>query len=60
MHPLFGALPVPYVRMRVTSGTFVARRYAYAPPRSKTTEYGRTSINNNYYYFNDYTIQLAK
>ena len=32
MHPLYGALSVPYVPVRVTSGTLVAHRYAYAPP----------------------------
>ena len=39
MHPLYGALPVPYVPVRVTSGALVAHRYILmhllaAEPRS--------------------------
>ena len=34
MHPLHGALPVPYVPVRVTRGTLGTHRYTYAPPRS--------------------------
>ena len=33
MHPLNGALPGPYVPVRVTRGALVAHRYTYAPPR---------------------------
>ena len=33
MHPLCGALPVPYVPVRVTRGTLMAHRYTYAPSR---------------------------
>ena len=29
MHPLYGALPVPYVPGRVTRGALVAHRYTY-------------------------------
>ena len=29
MHPLYGALPVPYVPVRVTSGALIAHRYNY-------------------------------
>ena len=36
MHPLCGALPVPYVPVRVTLGTLIAHRYAYAPPSCRT------------------------
>ena len=32
MHPLCGILPVPYVPVRVTRGTLIARWYTYAPP----------------------------
>ena len=31
MHPLYGALPVSYVAMRVTRGALVAHRYTYEP-----------------------------
>ena len=33
MHPLYGALPVPHVPVRVTRGAVIAHRYTYAPPR---------------------------
>ena len=44
MHPLCGALPVPYVPVRVTRCALVAHRYAYAPPRCRTSQYRRTFI----------------
>ena len=36
MHPLYGALPEPYVPVRVTCGAVIAHRYTYAPPRCRT------------------------
>ena len=44
MHPLCGALPVPYVPVRVTRGTLIAHRYTYAPPRCRTSQYRMTFI----------------
>ena len=44
MHPLYCALPVPYVPMRVTRGTVIAHRYTYAPPRCRTSQYHWTVI----------------
>ena len=44
MHPLCGALPVPYVALGVTRGTLIAHRYTYAPPRCRTSKYRRTFI----------------
>ena len=44
MHPLYGALPVPYVPVRVTRGALVAHRYTYDPPRCRTSQYRRTFI----------------
>ena len=38
MHPLCGALPVPYVPVWVTRGTLIAHQYTYAPPRCKTSQ----------------------
>ena len=32
MHPLSGALPLPYVPARVTRGALVAHRHSFAPP----------------------------
>ena len=34
LHPLCGALPVPYVPVHVTRGAVLAHRFTYAPPRS--------------------------
>ena len=44
VHPLYGALPGPYVPARVTRGALVAHRNTYAPPRSRTLQYSRTFI----------------
>ena len=44
MHPLCGALPVPYVPVRVTCCTLIAHWYTYAPPRCRTWQYPRTFI----------------
>ena len=44
MHPLYGALPVPYEPVRVTRGAVIAHRYTYAPPRCRTSQYERTFI----------------
>ena len=41
---LNGALPGPYVPVRVTRGALVAHRYTYAPPRCRTSQYSRTFI----------------
>ena len=43
MHPLYAALPVPYVPVRVTRGA-IAHRYTYAPPRCRTSQYRRTFV----------------
>ena len=44
MHSLHGALPGPYVLLRVASGALVAHRYTYAPPLCRTSLYLRTFI----------------
>ena len=38
-HPLCGALPVPYVPVRVTRGALIAHRYTFAPPCCRTSQY---------------------
>ena len=43
-HPLCGALPVPYVPIRVTRSAFIAHRYTFAPLRCRTSQYLRTFI----------------
>ena len=44
LHPLYGALPVPYVPVLVTRGAVISYRYIYAPPRCRTSQYCRTFI----------------
>ena len=44
MHPLNGALPGLYVPVRVIRFALIAHRYTYAPPRCRTSKYGRTFI----------------
>ena len=43
-HPICGALPVPYVPVRVTRSALIAHRYTSAPPRCRTSQYQRTFI----------------
>ena len=43
-HPLYGALPAPYVPVRVTRGVDIAQRFTNAPPRCRTSQYHRTCI----------------
>ena len=44
MHPLYGALPEPYVLVCVTRSAVVAHRHTYAPPRCRTSQYRRIFI----------------
>ena len=53
MHPLCGALTVPYVPVQVTRGAFIAHRYTYAPPRCRTSQYRRTFISLSVSLWND-------
>ena len=54
MHPLYGALPVPYVTVRCsTSGALVAHRYTYAPPRCGNSQYRRNFIHLSVSLWND-------
>ena len=52
-HPLCGALPVPYVPVRVTRGALIAHRYTYAPPRCRTSQFRRTFIPLSVSLWND-------
>ena len=45
MHPLYGALNVPYTPVRVTRGGVIAHRYTNAPPRCRTSQYRITFIH---------------
>ena len=53
VHPVNGALPGPYVPVRVTRGALVAHRYTYAPPRCRTSQYSRTFIPVSVSIWND-------
>ena len=53
MHPLNGALPGPYVPLRVIRGALVNHRYTYAPPRCRTSQYSRTFIPLSVSLWND-------
>ena len=44
MHPLSGALPLPYVTACVTRGASVAHRQSFAPPRCRTSQYRRSFV----------------
>ena len=44
MHPLNGALPGPYVPVRVTRGSLVAHRYSLEQLRCRTSQFGRSFI----------------
>ena len=52
-HPLCGALPVPYVPVRVTRGTLIAHRYTYALLRCRTSQFRRTFISISVSLWND-------
>ena len=59
LYPLYGALPVKYVLVRVTRGALTAHRYTYAPPRCRTSHYGRTFIPFSVYDLSDYVFDDA-
>ena len=44
VHPLNGALPGPYVSVRVTRGALGAHLYTFAQPRCRTSQHIRTFI----------------
>ena len=52
-HPLCGALPLPYVPVRVTHVALIAHRYTFAPPRCRTSQYRRTFIALSVSLWND-------
>ena len=53
LHLLYGALPVPYVPVRVTRCTVIEHRYTYAPPRCRISQYSRTFIPFSVSLWND-------
>ena len=55
-HPLCGALPGPYMPVRVTRASVIAHRFTYAPPRCKTSQYRRTFIPLSVSLWNDLIV----
>ena len=53
VHPLNGALPGPYVPLRVTHSPLVAHLYTYAKPHCRTLQYSRTFISFSVSLWND-------
>ena len=53
MHPLCGALPVPYVPVRVTRCVVISHRFSYAPPSCRTSLHRRTFIPLSVSLWND-------
>ena len=53
MHPLCGALSVPYVPVRVTRRAVIAHRFTYAPPHCRTSQYRLTFIPLSVSLWND-------
>ena len=53
MHSLSGALPLPYVPVRVTRGALVAHRHSYASPRCNTSQYRRSFVSLSVSLWND-------
>ena len=54
VHPLNGALPGPYVPVRVTCGPLNAHRYSCASPLYRTSQYRRTFIFLSVSLWNDF------
>ena len=59
MHPLSGALPLPYVPAGVTSGALVSQRHSFAPSRFKTSQYSITFVPLSVSLWNDQSITLC-
>ena len=53
LHPLYGALPVPYVPVWVIRGAVIVHRYTYAPPCYTTSQYSGTFITLSVSLWND-------
>ena len=53
MHPLSGALALPYVPARVTRGALVAHRHSFAPHRCRTSQYRRSFVHLSVSLWND-------
>ena len=55
MHPLCGALPLPYVPARVTRGALVAHRHSFAHPHCRTCQCHRSFVRLSVSLWNDHS-----
>ena len=53
VHPLSGALPLPYVLAGVTRGALVAHRHSLEPPRCRTSQCRRSFVPLSMSLWND-------
>ena len=53
MHPLSGALPLPYMPALVTRGALFAHRHSFAPPRCRTSQCRRSFVPLSVSLWND-------
>ena len=54
MHPLIsGAMPLPYVSVRVNRGALVAHSHLFAPPRCTSSQYRRSFVPLSVSLWND-------
>ena len=58
MHPLSGALSLPYVPVHVTRGALVADRHSFVPPRCRTSQYRRSFVPLSVSLWNDLSDPL--
>ena len=56
MHPLSGALPLPYVPERVTRGALVAHKHSFASPPCRTSQYRRSFVSLSVSLWNDFSV----
>ena len=59
MHPLSGALPLPYVPARVTRGALVAHMHSFARPRCRTFQYRRSFVPLSVFLWNDLSDSVS-
>ena len=53
MHPLSGALPLPYVPASVPHGALVAHRHSLASPRCRISQYHKSFVPLSVSLWND-------
>ena len=58
MHPLSGALPLPYVPGSVTRGALAAHRHSFAPHRCRTSHYRRRFVPLSVSLWNDLSVPV--